>query len=310
MDSPSYLKLFETGELKKQIERSVESLRSCTLCPSQCRVNRLAEERGFCRTGARAVVSSYGPHFGEERPIRGFAGSGTIFFGYCNLRCDYCQNFECSQLGEGEEADGELIASYMIDLQKRGCHNINLVSPSHVVPQILEALWTACEKGLRIPLVYNTGGYDSIETLLLLEGIIDIYMPDMKYARNDTGLKYSKVREYASINRAAIKEMRRQTGDLINDENGVAEKGVLIRHLVLPNAVAETEDIIRFISSELGNDVYVNIMFQYRPWYNAHNYQELGRSVTEDEMREVCSLIKKYGLRRIDEKSFESIDYS
>jgi putative pyruvate formate lyase activating enzyme len=305
MNIPSYLKLFETGELKQRILRSFESLRSCTLCPSQCRVNRLAEEKGFCRTGTKAIVSSYGPHFGEEGPISGFAGSGTIFFAYCNLRCDYCQNFECSQLGEGKEADEELIACSMIDLQKRGCHNINLVSPSHVVPQILEAVWIACEKGLRIPLVYNTGGYDSIETLLLLEGIIDIYMPDMKYARNDTGLKYSKVREYAFVNRAAVKEMRRQTGDLIIDENGVAEKGVLIRHLVLPNAIAETEDIIRFISSELGNNVYVNIMFQYRPWYNAHNYQELGRSVTIHEKRDVYSLIKKYGLKRVDEKSFE-----
>jgi len=223
-------------------------LAECLLCPRQCRANRLAGESGECQITTQAVVSSYGPHFGEEAPLVGRHGSGTIFFTYCNLHCRFCQNYTISQLGEGDTVDRRELAAMMLSLQAKGCHNINLVSPTHVVPHILEALVLARDDGLHLPLVYNSGGYDSVATLKLLDGIVDIYMPDMKYADEKTAEKLSGIKNYPEVNRAAVKEMHRQVGDLEIDEQGVARRGLLVRHLVLPNRLAGTKEIVRFLA--------------------------------------------------------------
>jgi putative pyruvate formate lyase activating enzyme len=275
-------------------------LEACRLCPRQCSVNRLAGETGQCRTGNQAVISSYGPHFGEESPLVGSHGSGTIFFTNCNLHCVFCQNHTISQSGEGNEVSSETLAEMMLSLQSQGCHNINLVSPSHVVPFILYALALAADEGLRVPLVYNTGGYDSPETLCLMDGIIDIYMPDMKYADANTGERLSGVKDYPSANRATVREMHRQLGDLRINSTGIAEHGLLVRHLVLPNGLAGTAEIVRFLASQVSDNTYLNIMAQYRPQYLAHNVPEISRPLKESEFREAISLARKYGLKRLD----------
>jgi putative pyruvate formate lyase activating enzyme len=247
-------------------------------------------------------VHSFGPHHGEENPIRGWNGSGTIFFAWCNLRCVFCQNWEISWKGIGQEVDPAGLACMMLQLQKQKCHNINLVSPSHVVAQILAAVQMAAELGLHLPLVYNTGGYDSPEALALLDGVIDIYMPDMKYSDATIARKYSAVRDYPAVNRQAVKEMHRQVGDLILDENGIAQRGLLIRHLVLPGGLAGTEEILRFIAEEISPNTYLNLMPQYYPCFRASMYPPLHRAITREEYREALCLAEKYGLRRLDQR--------
>ena len=263
-------------------------------------MNRLAADVGKCRTPREAMVSSYGPHFGEEAPLVGRHGSGTIFFTNCNLRCLFCQNYSISQLGEGQKVSKEELAYIMLSLQAKGCHNINLVSPTHVVPQVLESLELAVESGLHLPLVYNSGGYDSVETLRILDGIVDIYMPDMKYDDDETARELSGIENYPEINKAAIKEMHRQTGDLEINEEGVAQRGLLVRHLILPHGLAGTKGIVNFLSEEISRNTYVNIMAQYRPCYNAFQIPNLGRRISSTEFREALSLAQEAGLSRLD----------
>lgn len=300
---PAYIALWESGELKTRAAEGYSRLASCEICPRRCRVDRLQSAKGAgCRTGKRAVVHSYGPHFGEEAPLVGQGGSGTIFFSHCNLRCQYCQNYEISQLGEGHEVEPEELADMMLRLQEMGCHNINLVSPTHVVPHILAALVIAVAGGLRLPLVYNTGGYDALETLQLLDDVVDIYMPDMKYADAEIAWQFSRVRDYPAINRAAVKEMHRQVGDLIMDERGVALRGLLVRHLVLPNGLAGTPEIVRFLAEEISPHTYVNIMDQYRPCYNAHELPGMERRITRAEYQAAIDTALQAGLDRLDER--------
>jgi len=277
-------------------------LAECHVCPRHCGVNRLAGESGQCRTTNQAMVSSFGPHFGEEAPLVGRYGSGTIFFTNCNLRCLYCQNYDISQLGEGTTVSSEELAGMMLSLQAKGCHNINLVSPTHVVPFILEALELAASKGLHLPLVYNTGGYDSLETLTLLDGVVDIYMPDMKYSDEKIGEQLSGIKEYPQINKTAVKEMHRQVGDLQIDELGVAQRGLLVRHLVLPNRLAGTEEVVRFLAREVSTNTYLNIMAQYRPCYKAFDLPQLARPVNRQEYAEAMGLAYQQGLYRLDER--------
>ena len=279
-------------------------LENCHLCPRQCGVNRLAGESGKCRITKQAVVSSYGPHFGEESPLVGRHGSGTIFFTYCNLNCIFCQNYTISQLGEGSLVNKEALAKIMLSLQAQGCHNINLVSPTHVVPYILEALEVAVDAGLYLPLVYNSGGYDSVETLGLLDGIVDIYMPDMKYSDGKIAEQLSGIQDYPSVNRAAIKEMHRQVGDLNMDEQGIAQRGLLVRHLVLPNRLAGTQEVVRFLAREVSTNTYLNIMAQYHPCYKAFDIPSLAHPLQRQEFTEAIDLARQQGLCRLDKVSF------
>ncbi len=299
---PAYLRLLHSGELERRVAEAYARLEACDLCARECGVNRRAGAEGAgCRTGERAVVSSYGPHFGEEEPLVGTGGSGTIFFSWCNLRCQYCQNYEISQMGLGREVEPEDLARMMLSLQHQGCHNINFVSPSHVVPQILAGLLIAAKAGLRLPLVYNTGGYDSLKTLALLDGVIDIYMPDMKYADAEVARRYSKISNYPAVNQAAVKEMHRQVGDLVMDERGVAYRGLLVRHLVLPEGLAGTAEIVRFLRDEVSPYTYLNVMDQYRPCYRAHELPPLNRRITPQEYAEAVRLALEAGLR-LDER--------
>lgn len=299
---PSYLNLMGNDELTHRVSEAYEHLSICDVCAWECPVDRRAGQIGVCRTGIKARVSSYGPHMGEEDPLRGWRGSGTIFFTRCNLRCQYCQNHDISQTDSGDEVEPEQIAEMMLELQSQGCHNINFVSPSHVVPQIMAAVLIAAKAGLKIPLVYNTGGYDSISMLKLLDEVIDIYMPDMKYSDRDIARRYSKIRNYPQINQEAIREMYRQVGDLEVDEQGVAKRGLLIRHLVLPESIAGTEQIVQFISEEISPQTYLNLMDQYRPAYKAHNYPDINRRLTTQEYQSAVDAAVKAGLERLDDR--------
>ena len=299
---PAYLRSFGSGELRRRVAEAWDSLQACILCPRECRVDRLAGEVGACRIGARAIVWSYHAHFGEEAPLVGRHGSGTIFFSGCNLNCQYCQNHDISQSIEGASVEPESLAGMMLALQADGCHNINLVSPSHVVAQFLAGLFVAVQGGLRLPIVYNTGGYDSVETLRLLDGIVDIYMPDMKYADEEVARTYSKVHNYPQANRVAVKEMYRQVGDLMMDVRGIAQRGLLVRHLVLPNDLAGTAQIAQFLAKEISPDTYVNVMDQYRPCYRASAFPELNRRITNDEHRAAVLAVTAAGLHRLDER--------
>lgn len=265
----AYLELCRNGKLREWADAAVSLLENCIVCPRSCGVNRLAGDVGKCRTPRKAMVSSYGLHFGEETPLVGRYGSGAIFFTNCNLRCLFCQNYAISQLGEGQEVSKEELAYIMLSLQAKKCHNINLVFPTHVTPQILEALELAVESGLHLPLVYNSGGYDSVDTLKILDGVIDIYMPDMKYKDKETAKELSGIESYPEINRAAIKEMYWQTGDLEIDEEGVAQRGLLVRHLVLPRGLAGTKGVVNSLSKQISRNTYVNIMAQYHPCHKA-----------------------------------------
>ncbi len=304
---PLYLSLHEKGELKERAEEAFSRMEACNLCPHECGVNRLAGEAGFCRVTEGPMVSSYGAHFGEEQPLVGFGGSGTIFFTYCNMACVYCQNWEISHLGQGDVISIEELARMMLALQARGCHNINFVTPTHQVAYILKALVIAVEKGLRIPLVYNCGGYESLETLKLLDGVIDIYMPDFKYWDEKTALKLSKVPHYPQIARAAIKEMHRQVGDLELDDNFIAKKGLLIRHLVLPENLAGTPEILKWIASEISPHTYVNVMDQYYPCGDAWKYPPLDRRLTKEEYEEALRAARAAGLKRLDDRRLRAM---
>ncbi len=271
---PGYVHLSRSGELEERAERAYEILRDCVVCPQECHVNRIEDELGFCRVGHLPMVSSYSPHFGEEPPLVGMNGSGTIFFSGCNMRCEFCQNFEISQCGVGYTVSCEDLAGMMLRLQERGCHNINFVSPTHVVPQILRAVAIAVDHGLTVPLVYNSGGYDTVDTLRLLDGVIDIYMPDAKYGRDDVAFELSHAQNYTSHMKAALVEMHRQVGDLVV-RDGLAVRGLIIRHLVLPENLANSEIVMKFIAEEVSRNSYVNVMAQYRP---AWKVAEGGRS--------------------------------
>lgn len=298
----SYLKLSEK-KLEDRAKKAWEFLSPCRVCPRNCKVDRALRSAqgklGFCRIGRKSIVSSYNPHFGEERPLVGVSGSGTIFFASCNLACVYCQNWEISQLRQGREVESKEIAEMMISLQNLGCHNINFVSPTINVPQILKALPLAIKQGLEVPLVYNTGGYDAVPTLKLLDGIFDIYMPDIKYSDSKIAKKYSLVPNYWEVVQKAVREIHRQVGDLMIDKKGIAERGLLIRHLVLPEGIAGTKKIMKFIAS-LSKDSYVNIMAQYRPEHKASLYPEIDRRITPEEFQEAMDLAKRVGLWRFD----------
>ncbi len=360
---PSYVGLFQSGELQRRAEQALAQLADCALCARRCHANRLAEiapkipkqtpeisdsplphnslshrepeisentpegfeeaspsepgeplamasltrpaghpkpgkpHRPFCRTGRLAVVSSFFPHHGEETCLRGWGGSGTIFFTHCNLRCVFCQNWDISWLGEGRPVHAEQLARMMLSLQRAGCHNINFVTPSHVVPQILEALVLAVAGGLRLPLVYNTGGYDRVETLELLEGVIDIYMPDIKFFDPQLARRWAAAPDYPEVVRAAVREMHRQVGDLEIDEQGIAHRGLLVRHLVMPNALQDTEQVMRFLAEEISPNTFVNVMPQYHPEGRAWHYPELARRITSEEYRQALAVARRYGLR-------------
>jgi len=301
---PSYRDLLESGELARRVRRAVESLADCALCGRQCHVDRLHQEdpQSYCRTARRAVVSSAGPHHGEEDCLRGWCGSGTIFFAHCNLRCVFCQNFDISFGGHGREVEPAELAEMMLGLQERGCHNINFVTPSHVVPQILEALLPAAEAGLQLPLVYNTGGFDRVETLQLLDGVVDVYMPDLKFWNAETSKQLANAEDYRQVACAAIKEMHRQVGDLVLDDRGLARRGLLVRHLVMPNALEETRQILRFLAQEISPDTFVNVMPQYRPAGHAGQYDWINRPLTTNEYRQALAIAEEEGLRRLDRR--------
>ena len=299
---PAYLKLLRSGELRKRVAQAYELLSICDVCAWRCKVDRRAGQIGVCRTGQRARVSSYGAHLGEEDPLRGWRGSGTIFFTRCNLKCQFCQNYEISQSESGYEVEPEQLASMMLELQVQGCHNINFVSPSHVVPQLMAGLLIAAEAGLRLPLVYNTGGYDSMAMLTLLDGVVDIYMPDMKYADAETARRYSKIPNYPQVNQAAVQEMHRQVGDLQINDKGLAVRGLLVRHLVLPGNLAGTVDIVQFLATKVSRNTYLNLMDQYRPAYRAHHFPELNRSITRQEYAAAVGAAQRAGLSRLDER--------
>jgi putative pyruvate formate lyase activating enzyme len=301
--NPDYLSLAESGELALRVSSAWRQLEDCDLCARYCHMNRLETVKGaVCRTGERAVVHSRGPHYGEENPLRGRNGSGTIFFSWCNLRCVFCQNWDISQKGQGREVEADELADMMLELQAQGCHNINFVSPSHVVAQIIAAVEIAAGKGLGLPLVYNTGGYDSLEALQLLDGIIDIYMPDMKYGDTEKAHHFSHVRDYVEVNRAAVREMYRQVGDLTLDENGIALRGLLVRHLVLPENISGTDRVLEFLAEEISPATYLNLMDQYRPCYRADENPPLDRPITSRDFSGALGWAESLGLHRLDSR--------
>lgn len=294
---PVYLNSRKKGKLKEKIDRLYRILESCEICPRKCRVNRLKGEKGYCKSGKDLMISSFNAHFGEEEPLVGSGGSGTIFLTNCNLLCIYCQNYDISHLGYGNAVGEEKAADYMIYLQEQGCHNINLVTPTHFTPQLVKAIDFAMKKGLHLPIVWNCGGYESAEIIKFLEGIVDIYMPDMKYGSSDSAKKYSDAPDYVERCEEAVIEMHRQVGDLII-EDGIAKRGLLIRHLVLPNNEAGSEQILKFIAEKISKNTYINIMDQYRPAYKAHEYEKLRRRPNLKEYKAVVELAKKFGLER------------
>ena len=298
---PAYIKTFEKGLLQEKIKIAHNLLRPCNLCPRKCRVDRLSGETGVCKTAQQAWVSSYNPHFGEEAPLVGKHGSGTIFFTHCNLMCLFCQNFDISHEGCGQKVSNEELAAIMLALQQQKCHNINFVTPSHVVPQILAALEIAVQQGLCVPLVYNSGGYDLPSTLRLLEGVFDIYMPDFKFWDPQVAENACQAADYAKVACMALKEMHRQVGDLITDDAGVARQGLLIRHLVLPGGMAGTRKIMRFIAREISTRSYVNIMSQYRPCGRAAEISGLNAFLSPADYRTALQEAKEEGITRLDQ---------
>jgi putative pyruvate formate lyase activating enzyme len=295
---PSYVELSRSGDLEKRAEQLMGLLAHCRLCPRACGVDRTADERGVCRAGYLPAVSSAFPHFGEEPELVGSNGSGTIFMTHCNLRCVFCQNDDISHGGDGREVTTDELADYMLALQDRGCHNINFVTPTHYVPQIVAALVSAAGRGLGVPLVYNSGGYDSVETIRALSGIFDIYMPDYKFADEAPAQKYLDAPDYPEVIREVLVEMHRQVGTLMTGPGGVALRGVLVRHLVMPGGLAGTDSVSAFIASHLSRDSYVNIMDQYRPRHRAHLFPEIARPVSHEEYREAVRVARAAGLSR------------
>lgn len=294
---PSYIALNATGELKKRIAQAYERLRACDICPRRCGVDRLRGELGFCRAGADPVVASWNVHPWEEPPISGSRGSGTIFFSRCTGRCLFCQNYPISQLGVGQAVTVARLAAMMLELQKRGCHNINLVTPTHFVPQILAALPKAIAGGLTLPLVYNSSGFESIETLRLLEGVVDIYLPDAKYASSEVARELSSFPNYVEVNRAALLEMYRQVGEeLILDEEGVAQRGMIVRHMILPQGLAGTAEVMQWIAVNLSPRLHISVMSQYFPAHKAIGHPLLGRKITEEEYEAALVAFEAAGL--------------
>lgn len=295
---PAYIHLFNKGELSQRVRLLEEILSACRLCPRRCGVNRLEGKIGYCGAGSELMVSSAFPHFGEERPLVGRHGSGTIFLTHCSLRCVFCQNYDISHLGRGEMITTQDMARAMLRLQELGCHNINFVTPTHYAPQIVASLPYAIKMGLRIPIVYNCSGYESPEVIRLLEGVVDIYMPDAKYMDEKYSKEFSNAPDYPQVLKEILKEMHRQVGDLTIDSAGIAEKGLLIRNLVMPQGVASSEEVLKFIAEDLSPHSYVNIMDQYRPEYRAHEYAELGRRITHKEYAEAIQVAKRLHLYR------------
>ena len=296
LDYPAYLKTAQSGRLKKVASALYDSLQSCVICPRLCSVNRLENRVGFCKTTKLAKVYSFMAHYGEEPPISGSKGSGTIFFSHCNMSCVYCQNYEFSQLGKGKEYTPSQLAQIMLELQNQGCHNINLVTPTHVLPQILKSLELAILGGLKIPLVYNTSGYELAETIKLLDGIVDIYLADMRYADSTISQKLSKAVDYPQCNQRAIKEMYRQVKDAEFDDAGLMKKGLIIRHLVLPNQCSGTDKIMQFIAQEISRDTYISLMSQYLPYHLASGFLEINRRLKAQEYRQAKKILEKYNL--------------
>ncbi|MDF1590909.1 MAG: radical SAM protein [Desulfobacterales bacterium] len=297
---PTYIDTFKKGLLREKIETACRILDSCRLCPRACGVDRNSERTGICKTGKDAVVSSYNAHFGEEAPLVGKRGSGTIFFTHCNLLCNFCQNYSISHEGDGQPVSSGQLAAIMLQLQKRGCHNINFVTPSHVVPQILSAIEIAIKDGLSIPLVYNSSGYDQVDTLRLLDGVFDIYMPDFKFWDTAVAEMTCNAADYPAVARQALLEMHRQCGDLALDETGIARRGLLIRHLVLPQDMAGTREIMRFIARKISRNSYVNIMSQYRPCGRAGEIKALVASLSQHEFRQALQSARDEGINRLD----------
>jgi putative pyruvate formate lyase activating enzyme len=301
---PAYMTLYRSGELQRRAGDALQRLVHCLVCPRDCGVDRMAGKTAACHTGRYAQVSSYFAHRGEENCLRGWHGSGTIFFSMCNLRCAFCQNFDISQVARGPEVSPERLAAMMLELQAQGCHNVNFVTPEHVVPQILEALPIAVEGGLRLPLVYNTSSYDSLDSLHLLDGIVDVYMPDFKFWDPDLSLRYVKARDYPDAARRNIREMHRQVGVLKVDEYGLAKRGVLVRHLVMPGDIAGTGSIMRFLAEEVSPDTYVNVMDQYYPAgrVTGPQFVEIDRRITPSEHQKALEAARSAGLWRLDRR--------
>jgi len=299
---PSYLRLQRLGQLRRSAEEVWDRMRECDLCPRECGAKRLDGQRGFCRApGARLIVSSYSPHFGEERPLVGRGGSGTIFFSHCNLRCVFCQNWEISHVGRGKEYSIADLAKAMLALQEKGCHNVNLVTPTHYLPHILKALDMAAERGLKIPLVYNTCGWEKADVIQNLDGIVDIYLPDFKYADGELAARYSAgARTYPETTKQAILEMHRQVGVARTPADGIMRRGVMIRHLVMPNHTADSMKILEWIAVHLPGDTYVNLMAQYSPCYKAYDFPEIARRLTREEYRSVVLRARELGLTNLD----------
>ena len=304
---PAYLTLGR-AELRERAQRAVATLADCRACPRDCAVNRLEDKWAACKTGRYAVVGSHFPHFGEEDCLRGWKGSGTIFFSHCNLRCVFCQNYDISQAIRPDRAPPgstpAQLADMMLELQRRGCHNINFVTPEHVAPQVLEAVAVAVDRGLNVPIVYNTSAYDSLESIASMDGVVDIYMPDFKYWSAERSRTYMKAENYPEVARAAIKTMHDQVGPLQIDDNGLANRGVLVRHLVMPGCLDETRAILEWIANELGTDTYVNVMDQYHPAgkVNAQRYEEINRRLTSAELDEAYQIAADLGLARLDQR--------
>ncbi|MFB3853125.1 MAG: radical SAM protein [Vicinamibacterales bacterium] len=296
---PAYRALFDAGVLQQRAQEAQRRLADCALCPRGCRVNRFVEATGFCRSGSLPVVCAWHPHFGEEQPLVGSRGSGTIFFGSCNLGCVFCQNWTTSRLIEADEMVPEGLARVMLALERRGCHNINLVTPTHMVPAILAALVIAASAGLSIPLVYNTSGYDSVETLALLDGVVDIYMPDIKFMRAEPAARYAGAPDYPQVVRAAVKEMHRQVGDLALDSEGIAVRGLIVRHLVMPGGLPDAVEVCRFLSTEISKDTYLNLMDQYRPCGEAYRFPEISHPPTRAEYASAAAAAREWGLARL-----------
>ena len=295
----SYLSLYRKGKLEKRTKLLYALLESCELCPRKCGVNRLKDEVGYCKMGKELVVSSYNPHFGEEKPLVGVYGSGTIFLTGCNLLCVYCQNYDISHYRVGSVVGEEEVAAFMLDLQRQGCHNINLVTPTHFTPQLVKSIEIGAKKGLRIPVVWNCSGYENVEVIKLLEGIVDIYLPDIKYGRTNPAKKYSNALDYFERCKEAVTEMYRQVGNLKFDERKIAYRGLVVRHLVLPENQAGSKEVFEYLQ-DLSKDVYVNVMDQYRPKGRAGQYKKLGRCTTSKEFSNTIQLAKKFDLHKLD----------
>jgi len=305
---PAYLKVFQRGKLQDRVELALKELEDCCACPRNCHVNRLNDEKRVCNTGRYAIVSSAFAHFGEENCLRGWNGSGTIFFGLCNLRCVFCQNWDISQQKSGKECNADEIADTMLLLQNRGCHNINFVTPEHVAPQVIEAIAAAIPKGLNLPIVYNTSAYDAISSLKLLDGLVDIYMPDFKFWHKDSARQFAKAKDYPEKAREAIKEMHRQVGVLKFGTDGLAKHGVLLRHLVMPGQTDEAAEIFEWLADEISPDTYVNVMSQYRPDYQVGysgkqaKYKDINRRPLADELLTARNAAIRAGLTRLDQR--------